>query len=1176
LAETRSAASEKHPSQHFWSLVFAIVLFFFSGASSLIYQVIWTRQMVFIFGSTSFASATVLSAFMGGLAIGSYSAGRVADKIKNPFLLYGLLEGAIGITALSAPFLFDAVLPIYKSFWLQFHLSLLPFSLLRFLIVFFILIIPTACMGATLPLLSRVITDKLSVVGSRVGLLYSINTLGAVFGAISGGFLLIPNLGLNASTMLAAAGNVILALSVVGLNSRFLSMAQEIPILVSDNVLAEKMDEGKHKKQSKRKKKKRQQEKAAEIEPTDSDSEPKANRNLEEQSTSSDVSKLSRDAIFIMICFGISGAIAMIYEVSWTRALLLIVGSTTYAFSIMLSTFLIGIFLGSLLATRIVDRLNNAALSFALLQVILGLAGMLAIFLFNYLPYLNLAANNFDIHNADLGMTVRFFLSGLVFLPITLVLGASFPFAVKACTADLERLGRSVGTLYSVNTMGAIVGSFAAGFFIIPALGVEQTLIACSAANTVCGAILLFNLQAENRNLLLVTGSSLCAISLLFWAWQKPEIWDIHALTSSQKSRRGLTLRTRTNLLPFQKWKADIDKSFQILFRKDGMCANVVVVEYPDKQRALFTNGHIDASDTANDMPTQILLPSIPLLLHPHPLTMADVGWGSGCTMGYALLFPIENMVCAEIEPSVVETSSFFHHVNLAPEKDKRLRIEINDGRNYLLATEEKFDVISSEPSNPWQAGVCNLYTKEYFQICHDRLKPGGIFAMWWQFNEVPHDDLARVFAALKKIFKHVVVFQTFPGDIAACASDEPIKINLQAVEQCLKSNPQLRRNLAAHAHLEFPEDLALRVCITDEAIDKLLSGVQPNTDDRNYIEFDVSRTYEQKLYSQENYEWMTANSGKPWDMIDWTNYSDDEKARRLAGIAERAFLSKNPLASAWAVQSLRVKPNYFAMCLIALSSAQVEADFKTALYFANEAVNKFPQEVKPLCVRGIVELEAGAPLKARRDFSAALLLDPSNRLYKYKLAQTYMPDLRDWYQIASVAIQDDGVAQADPERFIDLASPLLNDPALLKQNPQALAFMGAAQLSIGKCENAISALDSYLKYKPDDIRALRLISEAYRRTGETAKSQSAKAKADQLAEILFHKFCLGAEKLWADGKDNLAVAALRKAIELCPEHRKAQEILIRMAPGSKAAAELLHELSGLASDQIDQSGTNP
>ncbi len=1104
-----------------------VLLFLLSGLSSLIYQVIWTRQMVFVFGSSTFASATVISAFMGGLAIGSFVAGKYADKVRNPFLCYGILEGIIGVWAIMAPFMFEAALPIYKMFWQQFHFSVLPFSILRFCVVSLILLPPTACMGATLPLLSKFVTSSLSVVGNRVGTLYSINTLGAVSGALISGFYLIPSHGLFVSTMLAAATNILLAVLVFLLNKE-LNTESAIEPEINTQAAAEEKAESETKNES------------------GSDAE-----------TSKQEISISKQALCTIIAFGVSGAIAMIYEVAWTRALLLVIGSTTYAFSIMLSTFLIGIFIGSFICAKYVDRFKNPYFSFSVLQVLLGLAGLASICMFNFLPYWNIVANYNFIHDIAIGMSVRFLLAGFVLLPITLALGATFPLAVKICTRELDRIGKSVGTLYSINTLGAIIGSFAAGFIIIPAIGGEQALLCAAAANSIMGAALL--VIACPGQMAAKAISAIAAVALLIWTCQQPKIWDLHLITSSQKVRRGLNWSHGT-VQPFDEWVKIVDNSFEILSWKDGTCANVAVVKFPDQRHSLFTNGHIDASDSGSDMPTQVLLPSIPLLLKPDAKSVADVGWGSGCTMGYALLFPIKNMVCAEIEPEVIATSKYFHSVNLAPEKDPRLRIEINDGRNYLLATNEKFDVITSEPSNPWQAGVCNLYTQEYFKVCHDRLNQGGIFTMWWQSNEVSASNLCRVFAALKKVFKHIAVFQTFTGDIAVCASDEQILIDLKKVSKALE-DPRISESMAKYGSISTAEDLPIKLSMADEAVERLVKNVSPNTDDKNFIEFDVSKTYEQKNFSLENYKWFSANAGKLWQHIDWGTQSPQEKAQKMAEIAECAMMRNNSVATVWADQSVKEYPNPYGYCVSAMILAKKKGDFDKAFELADSSVKRFGDQ-RSICTRGVIELMAGAPMKARKDFEEALKKEPESLVFKYRLAQTYMPAFKDWYQLAILPMKDDGQADSDPQKALALLQPTLGDQTFIRQNPTVLCTAGAALYQLNDLDNAIRMLQNYAQYRPDDILATKLLGALFANKGISTSAMFCNQRAAQLSIDKAGKLCQSAKTLIANQKIDYAIGSLKQAIILYPPCADARVLLKQLALKSPEAELIMQQLA--------------
>ena len=1100
------------------------LLFFFSGLSSLIYQVIWTRELVFVFGSTSFASSTVLSAFMGGLGLGSYFAGKYCDRMKNPFLWYGILEAGIGVWALLVPFLLDAAIPFYKIFWQAFHSEVLVFSLVRFAVVALILLPPTVFMGATLPLLARFIISSLSIVGNRVGFLYSINTCGAVFGAVTAGFMLIPSLGLNLTNLVAAIINFLLGLVVYLLQAKWSST---LGIAKGRSGLG-LMD-------------------------------PVSNSTESDAASSKVKEKLPRGVFWTMIAFGFSGGLAMLHEVAWTRALLLIIGSTTFAFTIMLSTFLIGIFVGSLILSRFVDNLKAPLLWFSIFQLGLCGMGLLSIHLFNYLPYWNLVTNATYWDNPDAGMAVRFALTSCVLFPITVCLGAIFPLAVKICTRDLEAVGRSVGTLYSINTLGAIVGAFIAGFAIIPAIGSEQTLLWACVGNGIIGSALLISFATQNMAIKVI--AALVSTGLVVWTSTAPSLWNLRMVTSSQKTRRLLQIeREPFKTLRFEDWLKQVESSFDILFWKDGMCSNVAVIGFKDKGISLLTNGHIDASDRPSDMRTQALLPTIPLLIKTGAKDVGDIGWGSGSTMGYALLFPIKKMVCAEIEPAVIETSPFFHSVNLAPEKDKRLIININDGRNYMMATNETFDVIISEPSNPWQAGVCNLYTQEYFRVCHDRLKPGGIFTMWWQYNEVSSDNLSRVFSSLKKVYKHVVVFQIDIGDVAAFASDEPIRINLKDVAKAL-SEPKLNSTLALYTGIRTPEDLAARCCLSDESISKIAAKFPPNTDDKNHIEFDVARTYEQKNFSKSNSDWLIANSGPLWDVVDWGTMSPKEKSSEMALIAESALRQKLVTSSAWAAESYRVFPNPKALSIEALMEAQ-RGNFEGAIEKSDEALNKFPKTAELFYARAIVELMSGAPLKARADLEKAVQMAATNKVYKLSLAQTYLPKLHEWYQIAISPILDSGVADTNHQKIIELLEPTLKDEAFIKENVNALAYLAAAMIALDRPAEGTVLMERYLKVKPGDRVAISIISDGYRKTGNTKKADQYAAKANQLNVAEAQRLAQSASILVDNQRLQMALELVKRSLKLDPKNQFALAILRKLAETDASAKQFLKEIS--------------
>ncbi len=711
------------------------LLFFLSGLSSLIYQVVWTRELVLVFGGTTFATSTVLAIFMGGLALGSYLAGRYTDRIERPLRIYGILEGIIGGWALIAPILFAAVTPVYAVVWQHTHASLLALSLLRFAASCLILLVPTTCMGATLPILAKFVTSALETVGKQVGRLYALNTFGAICGALLGGFILLPQCGLTLATIIAAAINFLLTATAM-------LQKQQKQLPNESNELNESDD-------------------LKELEAAKPSTAPAGNRQDSAAGGTAITSRLSLAAKIVMTAFAASGAVAMIYEVCWTRALLMIIGSSTYAFTVMLSTFLIGIFLGSIVISRYADKAKSPIFWFAILQMTLGVVSLICIRLFDRVPFWNLVINQHFMRSVTVNMLVRFLLAGVVLIPITTCLGAIFPVVVRVCTVSLATVGRSIGTLYAANTVGAIVGAFGAGFVLLPLFGAEKTLLWSAFANFLLGAALIS--VSEKRKPLVNIAAAVAACGFGAFLYFNPNAWNHNSLIVAQADRRILRSGT-INTKSFEKWQQEQLNTHTVVFWKDGSCSNVAVLKYGPKT-SLLTNGHVDASD-GQDTNVQSFVSMLPLMLKPDAKDIAVVGWGSGQTVGASLLFPIRECDAIELEPAVIKASKWFHHLNYKAEEDPRVHIEYNDGRNFLLATNKLYDLVISEPSNPWQSGVCNLFTREYFHICHKRLKPGGMFSLWLQTSEVPPEDISAVLSAVNKEYPHAVAFLPSLGNI--------------------------------------------------------------------------------------------------------------------------------------------------------------------------------------------------------------------------------------------------------------------------------------------------------------------------------------------------------------------------------------------------------------------------
>ena len=1057
------ASASKSESGGIGLFAFCLValLFFASGFSSLIYQVVWTRMLVLVFGATTFATSTVLAIFMGGLALGSFAAGRVSDRVRRPLLWYGVLEAIIGIWALLTPLLFTAATPVYKLIWLHTHASVLPFSLLRFVCTGLILIVPTTCMGATLPLLSRYVADELNTIGSRVGTLYSTNTLGAVAGALVTGFVILPMYGISASIAIGAAINFFLLFAVLTANFyRNLSpnFAQQ-PATAAKSAAPPQKQKTSEQKMSKQEKTTSRQElkKYAQEQTT---SEQKQNTSAADPSGGTESGALPFAIRLAIVTFACSGAIAMIYEVCWTRTLLMVIGSSTYAFTVMLSAFLIGIFLGSLICARFIDRTSRPFVWFGVLQLLIGLFTLVSMHEFNYLPFWNLFVTARLRLDTNAVMLLRFALAGSILVPTTLCLGAIFPVVVKGCVQNLSRVGRSVGDLYSANTVGAIIGAFMTGFVCLPLFGVEKTLIGAGLINIALGLILLWtSTQISRRPKVIAT---IFSAPLIIVFLQSPDIWDKKILLDVQSWRRNILMRG-FSFASFEQWRKHVDAMSVTKFWFDGPCSNVgVSYRKRDNVTSLVTNGHVDASDDV-DMPVQALVSGFPLLLKPDAKDIAVIGWGCGQTVGTATLFPLRSIEAIELEPAVIEASKYFHHLNHWPEKDKRVHIQYNDGRNYLLATDEKFDVIVSEPSNPWQSGVCNLFTREYFEICHKRLRANGILSVWVQTAEVPPKDLRGVLAGITETFPYTLAFAPRPGNIVVLGSDAPLTVDMQSVREQLQD--KTRKNEFTKVGVPTPESLAAHILVSSQGLKRIVGSSYINSDDRNRLEFDVGRSYEDKLYVAKNHVLLELGTGDPWDQVSWGKMDDAAKAESLAAISSEALNSGGDVrALGWAKQSIAAKPNALAFKLMgrALAAEQHYSDAEQAF---SKALAMTPDDLDLLMLRGSVRVAMRDRKNGIKDLQKALAGDETNKVNRYLLAGSYTPDL----------FQPPDQQGQCAKKVLEVLGNLIDDQKFANVWPHTYRLAGQSYFVLGEDEKAKHYIKTYLRLVPNDQGAISL-----------------------------------------------------------------------------------------------------
>jgi spermidine synthase len=745
-----------------------LVCFFLSGAAGLLYQVLWLRTLTFVFGHTLLAITMILAAFMAGLALGSLLFARLSARLRNLIGAYGFIEIAIGLTCAAVPALLSAISTVYLRLHTPLGLSPDQFSLIQLVLVFAVLIVPTTLMGGTLPVLAQAFVRDERLV-RRVGLLYAVNTLGAVVGTALAGYLLLPTLGIRRTTMLA----VVINLAVGGLA---LLLARGWPGLG-----------------------------ASVTTPPRARPRQGAGRRL------------------TLAALGVSGAVSMLYEVGWTRSLTQVLGSSTYAFTAMLVAFLIGIALGSAAYAWLRGRDAATPAAFAVIQLAIGAVVALTLALFERLPELFLLGFA-RFESTSWVPLLQLAIAGAALVPSTLLIGATFPCAV-AVVARSGPPGRSVGHVYAVNTLGAIAGVVLTGFVLVPALGVHATIKLGVLVNLIAGAALVATAPGARR-----WAGLAAAAGLAVFAWSIP-LWDLRVMTA------GTAIYARYYLT--SGGLAEQTARQRVVFYREGRSSTVAVVER-GATRTLRVNGKTDASDGI-DMQTQILVAHLPMLVHPEPRRIMVLGLGSGVTVGSATTHPFERIDVVELEPAVVEASRFFTAVNRDPLRHPRVRLTVADGRNFLLTTPERYDVIISEPSNPWIAGVATLFTVEAFQIARSRLRPGGVMAQWVPGYGLASDDFAMIVRTFSAVFPSTSVWYLGRHDFLLLGAERSVPLDLGHLGARVEV-PAVLDDLGRVGLKSGPEILGF-IALAPSDVARLAAGAGLNDDDRLPLEFSAPRS---------------------------------------------------------------------------------------------------------------------------------------------------------------------------------------------------------------------------------------------------------------------------------------------------------------------------------------------
>lgn len=767
--------------------VWIYLCFFLSGFSGLVYEVVWSRLFVYTMGSSHLSIAVVVSVFMAGLALGSALGGRLADRVASPLRLYGWLVIGAGVLSVAVIPEINLLEPLLRAVY-RLHdgePGHLLFTLVKVAVCSITILLPTTFMGATLPVLVRHLSRSLGEVGSRIGALYAVNCLGAVAGTLAAGFFLIPRIGLGWSLLLAGAVDV-----AAGLLALFMSApAPAGPGLAREAKTAKP--------------------KAVEVSPV-----PFAVR-------------------VAVLAFGVSGFANMCLQLGWTRALVVSIGNSTYSFSIILGIFIFGLAAGGWLAGLFADRLHHPMAAFGWLLIATACAASITI------PWLGFSPARFAWQLGQLSRAGQFnfdaFLSASAWqvawmiLPATVLMGMAFPIVGKLRALSPPAIGRSVGLAYAANTTGAILGTAVTGFILMPLLGRIWALLYLAVGISLAAglAVLLaapslphsvppggrserrlrrFALLGAVLALLAVSGYITRPFELMGGepGNQLPGkilptsqfIWNPVILSQGAYAN----VVTASPFSSPEEYASEQIRSWKPLYYRDGIDSSVGVMENFTGMVTMNISGKVHASSWKYfnfDLQTQLLMGHLPLLIHPAPSDVLSIGLGCGMSLGAVTVHsPVKEIDLVEISQEVVDAARLhFGQANKNSLANPRVKVIIGDGRNHLAHTAKTYDVISSEPSYFWIAGLGNLFTQEYYRLLAERLKPGGILCQWIYGYYIREPDYKLALRTILETFPHVTVWSNSFGDTIILAAREPIVLDRDRIAQAL-SEPAVQADL--------------------------------------------------------------------------------------------------------------------------------------------------------------------------------------------------------------------------------------------------------------------------------------------------------------------------------------------------------------------------------------------
>jgi spermidine synthase len=751
----------------------AVFIFFFgSGFSALLYQIVWLKYLNLLLGSTTYASVAVLSAFMFGLSVGSRLAPRLSFLYRTSLRSYGILEMGVGIFAILFPSIYSWMkIPFGAAFNLVGPETVL-YNFVAFFIAFLVLLLPTSLMGATLPLLAHYVIQK-NEISRYAGYLYAVNTTGAVLGILVSAFVLIPTLGLNSTVYVGVVINLVVGLICF---------------------LAGKVESA--------------------LEPPKTAATPRREP--------------------LLYYYAVSGFLALGYEVLWTRILVLHLGSSVYAYAIMLANFLLGISLGSFLCGKWISRRDDQLeWLFGCIQILWALSILLQIYQFTHFgDVLYSFAKSFGSLGASSHFLTLF--AGafqILFLP-TFLSGALFPLVVYKLSKSGFEIREAISLSYSYNTIGGILGSVVIGFLLIPIFGTQVSLLLLAAGNLLLGLLSLYPSPVFSRGL---RTAVLLALFLGFIGAAVVIDHRFHILQSA-----GI----------FQ-----MDKGEELLSLEEDVSATISVEKrmyMGEPYRSISVNGVNVAGTSPNLVAIQKMQAHIPMILYgpSRQKKVLHIGFGSGGTAYSVSLYPHTEVTVVELSRAIVRNAdAYFPSVNHGIVRSNQFHFIYFDGRSFLQNTQRKFDVILSDSIHPRYSGNGSLYTKDYYELVFQRLNDGGVHSQWLPLYSLTTKNFNEILRAFSDVFPDTYVWyinSTLNPYVIITGQKNGSRIDLNSIQEAM-SIPAVRSDLN---EIDITNEYSLMdyFLFGRKEVASLVSEANPHEDDRMTVEYESSRVVQREL----------------------------------------------------------------------------------------------------------------------------------------------------------------------------------------------------------------------------------------------------------------------------------------------------------------------------------------